>query len=578
MKYFIPEWDDRIDQEYDFILDNHSQRHNSNPFSDHYMWEIFGIDNVPFDGVLVSRVKVEENQNKKGRIKDVGIHSFLRLPKSFPIIGDCGAFGYIKEKVPKYDAVEILEYYQSLGFNSGVTVDHLVVPKFATEKDFRMKITFENGLKAYEEWLRKYRNDFQLLCALQGWDVQDYLNMFRKYVIRGVLDFGIGGLARKPTLHITRLVDELIKEIKGSQKVPGQLHFFGLARQTLFPYFERLEDLGVRVTFDSASFLRRAWLSAQNNYVTITGKGYSAIRIPQIGEKTGLRGKRKLDSSANIGQLKTLEQECLAKMRSFDRGETDIQLVMRTVKSFDKIMGEDRFHNLEEHYLETLQEAPWKKCDCPICKKAGVEVIIFRGNNRNRRRGFHNVWVFYNILKEPKNWIEKTLAIEQSIQEVDLATLQKRESALVITSCTKEKLGYDNNTKCKAENMYRGRLFRTVREFCKVKGLDYVIISAKYGLLFPNEQIEGYEKVLKTKRDIEAIRPQVEERLTKILNRYDKVILIAGSNYARVLRGIVDGRFLRVKSRGYGDLCSTVKKAIADFTVRPIEEFLETGN
>ena len=23
----------------------------------------------------------------------------------------------------------------------------------------------------------------------------------------------------------------------------------------------------------------------------------------------------------------------------------------------------------------------------------GVDVILFRGNNRNRRRGFHNLWV-----------------------------------------------------------------------------------------------------------------------------------------------------------------------------------------
>ena len=578
MKYFIPEWDDRVDPEYDFLLDTHSQRHNGNTLSDHYMWEIFGIDKVPFDGVLVSRVKIEENGSKKRKIQEVGIHRFLRLPESFPIIGDCGAFGYINEQAPRYDPIEILEYYRSLGFNSGVTVDHLVVPKYAEEKDFRMKITFENGLKAYEEWLREYKNDFQLLCAVQGWDIQDYVHMFRNYANHGVRDFGIGGLARKPTVYITCLIDELINEAKASQKIPSQIHFFGLARQALFPYFERLEGLGIQVTFDSASFLRRAWLSAQNNYMTLAGKGYSAIRIPQIGEKTGLRGKRKLNSGVDIAKLKTLEQECLGKVRLFDKGETDRESVMNALRDLDKVMGQDRFRILEEGYLETLRAAPWKKCDCPICKKAGVEVIIFRGNNRNRRRGFHNVWVFYNILKEPKNWIGKTLAIEQSIQEVDLATLQKGENTLVITSCAKEKLGYDGKTKCKAENMYQGRLFRTVREFCRVKGFDYVIISAKYGLLFPDEQIEGYEKVLRTKKDIEAIRSQVEERLKEILNRYDKVIVIVGSNYARVLRGVVDGRFFRVKSKGYGDLCSTVKKGIAHFTVRPIEEFLKTGN
>ena len=27
----------------------------------------------------------------------------------------------------------------------------------------------------------------------------------------------------------------------------------------------------------------------------------------------------------------------------------------------------------------------------PVCKQIGVEVIIFRGADRNRRRGFHNL-------------------------------------------------------------------------------------------------------------------------------------------------------------------------------------------
>jgi hypothetical protein len=44
-------------------------------------------------------------------------------------------------------------------------------------------------------------------------------------------------------------------------------------------------------------------------------------------------------------------------------------------------------------YRETLKDKPWKRCLCAMCRELGVEVIIFRGNNRNRRRGFHNLWV-----------------------------------------------------------------------------------------------------------------------------------------------------------------------------------------
>lgn len=40
------------------------------------------------------------------------------------------------------------------------------------------------------------------------------------------------------------------------------------------------------------------------------------------------------------------------------------------------------------------------KCGCEICKKIGVEVMIFRGANRNKRRGFHSTKMFYEKLKE----------------------------------------------------------------------------------------------------------------------------------------------------------------------------------
>ena len=45
-------------------------------------------------------------------------------------------------------------------------------------------------------------------------------------------------------------------------------------------------------------------------------------------------------------------------------------------------------------YREILEDAPWKKCPCGICGEAGINVIIFRGSERNKRRGFHNIYAF----------------------------------------------------------------------------------------------------------------------------------------------------------------------------------------
>ena len=103
MKYFIPEWDDRVDPRYDFISDEHSEIHSKNPIqNDVYIWNIFGLDNTPIDGVLVSRMKIMENKTKYQRILNQGIHNFLRLPETFEIMGDCGAWGYIDQEEPPF--------------------------------------------------------------------------------------------------------------------------------------------------------------------------------------------------------------------------------------------------------------------------------------------------------------------------------------------------------------------------------------------------------------------------------------------------------------------------------------------
>ena len=262
MKYFLPDWDDRVDPNYDFISDTHSSAHRSDPMkNDSYIWDIFGLSKVPIDGVLISRIVIMQNKKKYEWALREGIHKVLHLPESFEIMGDCGAFGYIEQKVPPYDPIETLEYYRALGFNYGVTVDHLVVPQFEKDKELRMKITFENGIKSYEKWLKDFKNDFQLIVAVQGWDIQDYIKMYAAYLKRGIRHFGFGGLARSPTDFILRLLDKLIDKIRETRIVPDYIHFFGLARFALFPKFKELEELGVKVGFDSASYLRKAWLS-----------------------------------------------------------------------------------------------------------------------------------------------------------------------------------------------------------------------------------------------------------------------------------------------------------------------------
>ena len=563
MKYFVPEWNDRVDPEYDFASDSHSPGHKQDSTrNDVYMWDIFGIDKTPVDGVLVSRITIENDKRKYQHALSEGIHKALRLPQQVEIIGDCGAFGYVKHDVPPYDPLETLDFYAKLGFNYGVSVDHLAVPQFEKQREVRIRITYENGVKAFEEWSRKYREVFQLLLAVQGWEVSDYLRMYRNYMDLGATHIAFGGLARSPSSFITQVVNCLIKEIEDSKRKPQYVHFFGVARPALFPQFTQLENHGVTVGFDSASYLRKAWLSAaisELNYLTPTGRGYTAIRVPSVTgrQKRGSEGdeKKNVDSE----RLKRLEQECLVALRDYDRDETDIENVISVLSKFNKASGGSP--ELSVLYRRVLTDKPWRLCDCPICKSIGIDVMIFRGNNRNRRRGFHNVNVFYEVMRKPELWTG-FMKRQQDKQESPISALNGRDRVLIITECSKRKLGYNARTKAPAKSMYQGRLFKWVQRYCHVMGYDYAIISAKYGLVFPDEVIEGYEKSLQTKNDVVNLQPRVEKLLNPLIKNYDKIVVIAGEKYRDVLRNLWDDRFITVKGRGYTDLCSILENAM----------------
>ncbi len=571
MKYFIPEWDDRVDPDFDFINDQHSQAHDEDQLkNDYYMWDIFGVKNVPFDGVLVSIATIQEKKKKYKRILEDGIHDFLRLPNNFEIMADCGAFTYINENSPPYSTSEVLKLYSDLGFNYGVSIDHIVVPMYQEQSNERMRITYENGIDAFDEWSKKYRKDFQLIVAVQGETVSDYVNMYNNFLNHNIKHLAFGGLVRSPTPFLKNLIDALIHEIQESNKLPEYLHFFGLARCDLFSRFQHLEELGIKVAFDSASYLRKAWLSSPStelNYITPNWKGYSAIRIPMK-----LSGKKKNLVQQSV--VDTFGAECLMKLRQYDQGLISIDQALEPVERFINVTSEKP--EIIDYYRRTLNEQPWKKCPCPICNEHGIEVLIFRGNNRNRRRGFHNTWVFYQVLKDQNLWNN---CIEKNKSEIDfqyiesLESLKKNDNILIITGCTKRKIGSDESVQAPAKDMYLGRVFRKVREYSENMGYDYAIISAKYGLLFPDDIIGGYEKVLKSKEDIEFMKIGLEERLSDVIDRYDQIIVIAGLNYRKVLEDIWDERFIFLKGRGIGDIYSIVAKAIPQRD-RSLDEFL----
>ncbi|HKP53627.1 MAG TPA: tRNA-guanine transglycosylase DpdA [Chloroflexia bacterium] len=374
IRYFIPDWDDRVDPTYNFSADLHTE--GRDPYRDDtYAHEIF--DTAPYDGILMSLATLDQRLSKRRSILDAGsVHRYLRLPidGKHEVLGDCGAFTYWRDEMPPYKSEQVLEYYQKLGFNLGVSIDHLIFAEIASDKERRWQITIDNA----EEFLKLHRSGrytFTPIGVAQGWDPPSYRRAVQALVKMGYNYIAIGGIVRTPTPDIIRMLSAVKPELPAGMGV----HLFGVSRPE---YAHVFAGLGV-TSFDSASRLRRAWLDGRRNYF-IGETAYTAVRIPYAGT---IAKKRSLSEGETI----ELERRALVAVRAYDAGEASLAEALRAVEEYDAI-ALDLSLPTKRDYARTLREAPWKQCPCAICKSIGVEVIIFRGNNRNRRRGFHNIW------------------------------------------------------------------------------------------------------------------------------------------------------------------------------------------
>ncbi|MCD6371623.1 MAG: hypothetical protein J7L39_02785, partial [Candidatus Aenigmarchaeota archaeon] len=542
--FFFPFWWDHVYSDFDPWKDTWTSDKKHYKF----LWEL--SERVPFDGVLFSRVKVEDSKVKLKEIEKAGgIRNYLRIPNGYPLFGDCGAFGYINEEKPPFDPLETLDFYERMQYDLACTVDHLIVKATEDQRYERLELTLRNAEIMMDKW-SSGNYSFELIGVAQGWNPESYRDSVKELLDMNFKYIALGGLVRSTTPEIIRVLKACYPLWK-DKKI--RVHVFGVARWNIFPFYLKY---GV-TSFDNA-YHRRAWVSGKNNY-ELNGEGYTAIRIPL----TDLRGKKRIPE----------EQRVFDVLKLYVEGKAKPEDVIEALKVYESKLVElgieksnrfERLKGLEDNYLRTLRERPWEKCDCPICKKFGVHVCIFRTNERNMRRGFHNLYQFYSRFQR---WLNGEIKLESKfmapsfVEKIPIEKL-KDKKVLVIAACSQTKLGNTPKVKAKAKDMYQGRLFKLTRKLCEFYKWDYVIISAKYGLLFPEEVIEGYEKFLKTKKDIEEIKPKVIPKLKEIIPSYEYVLVIAGKNYREVLRNLIDEKFIFIKARGYGDLCSKVISTI----------------
>ena len=402
--YFFPDWDDYVYEPF------HAEEtdEDRSPENRKYAHEIFK-DDPPYDGLLLS---LDQLRTKKGPLNylDENDSSNFRdkmgVPERLLLFGDCGAFSYIKDPKPPLSCEKAASLYDQFGFDLGTSVDHIPISSISERKQrHRMKLTAEYA-KEFLEIHREEQYQFVPIGSIQGITAKHYAKFASEYVEWGYKHIALGGLVRRQDSEILEIVaavrEALQKQTRGKDENIW-VHLFGILRPNLQSIFRHL---GVS-SFDSASYLRKAWSCPSRNYFMDDGKygkWYSSIRVPFSTSKPMREVAESNPKFSDNGAMQELEKECLTKLKLFDDKKISEEEVLENINEYSALLQRKKTYNhFSERHQELLNERPWKKCKCKVCKDAGIDIVVFRGANRNRRRGFHNTWVFYHKILHGKH-------------------------------------------------------------------------------------------------------------------------------------------------------------------------------
>ncbi len=325
--------------------------------------------------------------SQRQRLYRLGVRRFFRLPEGVSTLGDCGAFNYANEPTPPYSVDEVLDFYEHCGFDEGVSIDHIILgfqrdSSEPPKQDWiiRKRISLEYA----ESFIRASERRGSAITpvgAAQGWNRASYADSVRRLQDMGYQRIALGGMVPLKTPDILDCLCA-IQEIRSPST---ELHLLGITR---IDSMETFAQLGV-TSFDSTSAFRQAFMDDRDNFHTADMK-YAAVRVPQVD--ANLKLKRAI-LAGHISQRKALDAErnALRSLRAFDSGSATLEQALESVLEYESLIGVAKSYATQ--YRRTLEAAPWKDCPCGLCEQHGIEMIIFRGTERNKRRGFHNLAV-----------------------------------------------------------------------------------------------------------------------------------------------------------------------------------------
>lgn len=405
MKFFFPDSQDLVDPSFNFGTEKRNDL-RIRQRDDLYAHEIFPAP--PYDGMLVSRAIVEGAGGTAGRYTlgqqrrfyAEGVREFLRLPDHLSIMGDCGAFSYVREKEPPVTVEQVTRFYEESGFDCGASVDHVILEYNAAWDSTapgvepvpadcirRQEITIELA-REFLQNAKRQKVRFEPLGVAQGWSPKSYARAVSALQKMGYGYIALGGMVPLKSHEIM----SVLEAVSEKRRPQTRLHLFGVTR---LDHVREFASHGV-VSFDSTSPLRQAFKDDRDNYYA-PDRTFVAIRIPQVDVNPKMKIKV-LSGEVNQGDAFRLESRCLKALEDFDRGKHRREDVLQVLHEYQQLFGAERKSN-SAAYEELLKEKPWKKCPCAICRELGIHVVIFRGAERNRRRGFHNLFVTYQTLQ-----------------------------------------------------------------------------------------------------------------------------------------------------------------------------------
>lgn len=117
--------------------------------------------------------------------------------------------------------------------------------------------------------------------------------------------------------------------------------------------------------------------------------------------------------------------------------------------------------------------------------------------------------------------------------------------SIALVSCVATK----RSDKCAARDLYVSSWFKKVRQHVEAAGIEWYILSAKYGLLHPNQLIEPYELTLNNMsvRDRHNWAHRVQGQFHEQLPGRDRFVLFAGFRYREFLQPLLEAEGAEVK-------------------------------